>query len=858
MKSSARRTFKRWFLAGVVMTIVNSTGWAQVMRSFDIPAQDLATALETFATQADKEILFDREQARGKRSMTIKGELDPAAALRTLVGASLPIRQVNERTFIVGNSRAESPAPQGRTDDSKVDEVVVTGSHLRGVESASPVVVINRAQIEASGYSTVDQLTQSLSQSFGGGAQRGTFLGDLGSDSTNNLSKGASANLRGLGAGATLTLLNGHRLPAASPAAFVDLSMIPLSAVERVEVVTDGASAIYGSDAIAGVVNIILRNDFDGQEIGARYGTTTQAGFAERTADVSLGGGGPKGHAMLSYEFRNQGGLDSSDRSFSASVPDPTQLFGGERAQSVFATGSRQLGPTEQILGQAYYSNRQAGLLSTPFGTPLTSAGKSYQFGFNGGPRLDLPRGWIAQLDLGYGLNDIQTVDRNLTSGNSNLLTSKDTLASAEARVDGSVWKLAGGEVRLAAGINFRRESHESLSADEPALDADAHRDVTGVYAEGFVPLVGEGNAQVWAQRLELNLAGRYERYSDFGSTVNPKVGLLWAPIGALTVRTTYSTSYRAPTFDESATGYEGDYLIDLPDPAAASGISRVLYRAYGSNPNLRPEKAQNWTTGLDLHPANWPGFAAHATYFMVNYRDRIGRPITDTLDALVNASQYPSVVDRNPDPALVQELISRPFTGSSGFLSFVGPFDPASIAVVIDDRNQNLARTKVTGADLSLSYDGHWPLGTWHGGVNGTYLFHSYQRFGADARVFDAVGTLENPTHLRLRADAGITLGPFAFATALNYVDSYINQQTIPETPIASWTTVDVQAAYQPANQSGALHGLRVALSVQNLFDRGPPYVESPVDFEVPIGYDPTNANPIGRFLSLDVTKRF
>src|SRR5688500_18012451 len=151
------------------------------------------------------------------------------------------------------------------TEATELDTIQVTGSRLKRaeIEGAVPVVVIDRTQIDASGdISVADVLRDSTFASFG------NFKPQSGS-SAQSL---ATIDLRGLGSGRTLVLIDGRRAPTAPQAASsgTDINSIPLAAVERIEILSDGASAVYGSDAIGGVVNIILRKDFNGVEL--RYG----------------------------------------------------------------------------------------------------------------------------------------------------------------------------------------------------------------------------------------------------------------------------------------------------------------------------------------------------------------------------------------------------------------------------------------------------------------------------------------------------------------------------------------------------------------------------------------------------------
>ncbi|WP_146908608.1 TonB-dependent receptor plug domain-containing protein [Arenimonas daejeonensis] len=171
---------------------------------------------------------------------------------------------------------------QDTTEDAAtLDTIEVTGSRLKraDIEGAVPVVVIDRAQIDASGdVSVADVLRDSTFASFG------NFRPQSGS-SAQSL---ATIDLRGIGSGRTLVLVDGRRAPTnpMSASSGSDLNAIPLAAVERIEILSDGASAVYGSDAIGGVVNIILRKDFNGAEL--RYGVGNTSITGGDTEDMSV------------------------------------------------------------------------------------------------------------------------------------------------------------------------------------------------------------------------------------------------------------------------------------------------------------------------------------------------------------------------------------------------------------------------------------------------------------------------------------------------------------------------------------------------------------------------------------------
>ncbi|WP_058022148.1 TonB-dependent receptor domain-containing protein [Pseudohongiella spirulinae] len=152
-----------------------------------------------------------------------------------------------------------------------MEEVVVTGSYLRGspLDAPSPVQVVDRASIEAQGAAQIWDVIKNLEVNSGSVSNEGS---DGGNAAMGNVSGMANINLRNLGENSTLTLINGKRFAPAATATptggeFVDINTIPLVMVERMEVLTDGGSALYGSDAVAGVVNIIMRNQFEGFEL---------------------------------------------------------------------------------------------------------------------------------------------------------------------------------------------------------------------------------------------------------------------------------------------------------------------------------------------------------------------------------------------------------------------------------------------------------------------------------------------------------------------------------------------------------------------------------------------------------------
>ena len=176
--------------------------------------------------------------------------------------------------FSVIHSAAAQDAQPTDGSARTLDTVQVTGSHIKRAQlsGVGPVSVVDAEAIERSGATSVETLLQRLPASAGfAGSQSNAYWAENGYGTT-------QVNLRGLGINRTLVLLNGRRMVNGGTGAnsSVDLNVIPVSLIERVEVLKDGASAIYGADAVAGVVNIITKQGFDGAEAAVRYGQTSQ------------------------------------------------------------------------------------------------------------------------------------------------------------------------------------------------------------------------------------------------------------------------------------------------------------------------------------------------------------------------------------------------------------------------------------------------------------------------------------------------------------------------------------------------------------------------------------------------------
>ena len=214
------------------------------------------------------------------------------------------------------------PAPNEKVE--KLEKFVVTGSYIPTNETAfsagvSPVVRIDQKVIEESGMTTTSEMLQRITVSNGGSIP-------ISNNATGFTPAATSISLRGLGSEATLILINGRRVASypvgnGGTSAFVDLNSIPLAAVDSIEVLKDGASAIYGADAVAGVVNIKMKRSMDGTQLLLKYGNTTDKDSSEFTAALITGAQTDKASAMVGFNYYKRNAIMNADRSYSAIPP---------------------------------------------------------------------------------------------------------------------------------------------------------------------------------------------------------------------------------------------------------------------------------------------------------------------------------------------------------------------------------------------------------------------------------------------------------------------------------------------------------------------------------------------------------
>ena len=221
-------------------------------------------------------------------------------------------------------------AEEAKADQEKIEKIQVTGSRLKGVdmEGANPVQIISRDDMAKRGYDSVGAFLRDLPQA----SSAGTFTENGGVGGADGAPAGSSGvSLRGLGSSSTLVLVNGRRVAVDSFTngfdSFVNVNSIPMSALERVEVLTDGASSVYGSDAIAGVINFILRKDVEGHEVSVSYGDDTASSDFGRTNLTYVGGfNTANSNTTVVIDYFDREALFNSDRPIEVTFKSSTRV----------------------------------------------------------------------------------------------------------------------------------------------------------------------------------------------------------------------------------------------------------------------------------------------------------------------------------------------------------------------------------------------------------------------------------------------------------------------------------------------------------------------------------------------------
>jgi iron complex outermembrane receptor protein len=893
---------------------------AQIVFHFDLPAQSLARSLTAIGTTTNTGIGFSASQVAGHIAPALKADLTVDDALaRVLIGTKLRLKHLNDRTIAIAamesstsgytvdgpsptkasatvsmpgdsvdamsvadssaslivaqtttsgpNNTASLDSNDEQTKATHLDEIVVTGTYIRHTDPLSPIITLTQSELLDQGYSRLDQALEDLPQNFKGGGASSDSNGIMftGAGSSANQTYSSGVNLRGLGTEATLVLLNGRRLPATSSGQSVDISVIPLSIIDRVEIVPDGASATYGSDAIAGVVNIITKTEYSGVDSGLRVDSIAPGKAPNDGAYSTFGTGWGDGNIIASVDFDKSNPLFARDRSFTSTAADPTSLLPDSETFAGYVSLHQKLTDQLTLSGDLLASWRtyDAALDLPGFAVSLAS-GRADRGVASAQLDYALPKDWVASFVGGYS--------REKDPGRDNYVgaafeTWVDTYGSSsfESRAEGPVMETPGGSVRAAVGASIRWETLRQAVNSDPLIEGS--RTISAGYAEVLIPLVGAPNAVPLVRKLTLDVAGRYDHYSDFGHTSNPKLSLRWEMMEGLSAHASYTRSFRAPSLAEldlAANNYA--YIDNVPNPASPTGATTTLLLD-SNNPSLTAETARSYVGGLTFAPGGPHALKLDLSYFNIDYTDRIVELYSEGFyyNVIADARLLGSLVNLTPTQAQIVQQLSVPGRIIENFTS--GPGTPHSIQAIANIGYVNVGSSRVQGLDA----DGHYAIQTGVGDfatdVTASYFLRFADQVTSLSQPYSILNTPYNPVRLKGHLGLQWSNGGWLAFGRVNESGSYRNPVDTSCSPggcpIRAWTTVDLSLSYTTGKvaAAGPWDGIRLTFSAFNVFDRDPPYIndsQGQVGMRAGINYDPVNASALGRTFGLSFTKRW
>ena len=861
---------------------------------FDIEAQPLSKALLAFSEQSDIVVSVPTQLVSGKEAPAVKGDIAPDEALdKLLQGSGLeydrdrdggvmivqaalqearrdePFRmaQVGQRPSSDTNSLIET------NDGDDRDVIVVTGTSIRGVTpESSPLDIYTRDDIRESGAISIDDFARLIPQNL----NSNSFVAPT---STANGNSGAvsAIDLRGAGVGSTLVLVNGRRLPNALTGTSPDVSMLPLAALDRVEVLTDGASSIYGSDAVAGVVNFVLRDDFEGAVTSVDLTSTTDGDFRGGSVAQTVGAQWDSGGILGSVGYRSSGPLDAADRDYANT--EPAYLVPVDQRFNAFVSAHQSVTDQVEIFTDLLYASRDVKLVGSVPGSTFVTYRDTEQFVGAVGANIELSTSTNLEIVSTYAIYE-RTGDSNrfFDSGafSENISDVESSYFDVTAKIDGALFQFNGNDVRYALGGGIQKEGLDFVFNGD--LVQDIERETTFAFGELFLPLIQEQNNIPLVNRLEANLSGRYTDIEAAGDSFDPKVGVLWEVIPSLKLRSTYSTSFRAPRLNDLETPNPTTFLIGvdgvlgaIPDPFS-NDRSTVYYIFISSDdPNLGPETSEAITAGVDFEPSFFEGLKVSGTYYRIDYTDRIGAPFNAVtfLEPLFNPSDFltlfePTTADSLAPFVELAQLgdIAIDTTGSGVDLS-----DPNAVASVatqlLNLQIQNLSSRKIEGLDFSLVYNGSAGDIDYSVGTTIAHFLTNEDVVFDGGTPIDRLNSVAQPVDTRLQGFVGLSSGGLAGRLTINHTPSYTNRNVLPNESIDAWTTVDLSTSYDLGSaRSNLLSGLRLSIVARNLFDEDPPFVAASgggtTGLSEDVGFDPVNADPFGRTLTLSIIKEW
>jgi iron complex outermembrane recepter protein len=443
---------------------------------------------------------------------------------------------------------------------------------------------------------------------------------------------------------------------------------------------------------------------------------------------------------------------------------------------------------------------------------------------------------------------------------------SRDKLFQARLLADGTLFTLPGGDVRLALGYEFLHDSFKKRSVPSATVPRGTvntlpytpyDRDVHSVFGELNVPIFGEGNRTGGLYSLVLSGSVRYDHFSDFGGTTNPKIGFTYNPVKWVAFRGNWSTSFNAPSpvnqlgsLTNAISFFPFNAFVKPGDVPNVQGTVAVQ----GSATNLVPQTAKTWTLGTDIDPPFVPGLHASLSYYNVKFKDLLTIP-TPNSGIFTN---FPNNVVSNVNGVTVQQLNDFKTLAANG-PSVIDPIiarGPPFPYELVNFLVGNYGNLDVQGLDFELSYRHHTSYGGVDAGISGNYQLDRKSQVGPGAPVTDVLEF--NTPRLTLQATVGVDIHAFRAQMTLNHVGGYdvVRTAVLPQDHVEAFDIINLFFRYNVPSSSKLLKDLSLTLNINNVLDSDPPVFKS---FAVGAGNGYPQAEfTLGRLFIFGVSKKF
>jgi iron complex outermembrane recepter protein len=891
-----------------------------------------------------------------------------------------------------------APDTSARDDADSAEEIIVTGTLIRGIApGGSQSIGVSQEKIVSIGAANTSDLVSAIPQA-------GTFNQYVGVRGSSNFSLAVNRPiLRDLGfssssTASTLLLLDGHRLPGMGiTQSSADVDAIAAGAIERVEVVTDGGSSTYGSDAVGGVINFITRKNFDGVEVKANYGFGDN--YDQINATATVGKTWEGGSAYVSYDFSRHDPLFGADRDWWQSLDWPRTAAAGapvgsfvncvpgnvvfgattlgltgaggtsttvnrcdnselatfyprEKKHSVLASISLDNGGPWSFSVKGYYVNRvstsDAGPLTADIAVPqfladnvtpnpvyLTVAGQTgnqtARISFapllgNSVPQVTKMNSWgvtpSVKVDLGeWQVNAFVNYGRGKSTFSGGLINTTPLVAAARAGTfnpfnlsapgnaatvatatdwfqvgravhdmlnsrivaDGPLLKMPGGDLRVALGAEFLQEKYSGFTSRSitaagfaAAPDFKVKRDVWSVFGEVNLPIVGADNRGA-IHGLSLTASGRFDHYSDFGNTFNPKIGINFEPTDWLRLRGNWGKAFQAPGMSDLAAVLIGGTITPLntaqrpffnsavPPPVTPGDHNGFILAFGGTKAGLQPQKAKTWSLGFDIKPQG-SGFEGGITYYNIQTKDTITFASINAPSFFQNFANNSVLFNAAGGGAAGEAAMLAYFnqlaaslpggaTGATALNAITnvgGSF--ANVYGVYDGTTSNVAVIKTSGLDVYTRYTHQTGFGDIYVDMAGTLTLTL--SVGGPTGVVDVNG-LDPRNEFKLNTTIGTHIGNFqAQATWAHNAGMTVapTAANLQQNRVDRFDLINLFFQYKFPGDSNLMKDLALTLNIDNVFDKDPPLFRGSSNSLFGAG----NGFTLGRIVKIGVSKKF